>query len=72
MSTETLRRLAWLVPFVATACGDHYTTQEADAVCEELKERISTLDNEETFAECVACHEDCGDECETPDFTCPD
>ena len=71
MSTETLMRVAWIIPFFATACGDHYTTQEAYAVCEELKALTTTMSDQD-FAECVACHEDCGDECETPEFTCPE
>jgi hypothetical protein len=72
-----------LVPalFVAgamiAACGSRYTTQEAYDACDALLDRIDTAESEETFAECVACFEDCGEECEQTEvspatFACPD
>lgn len=59
------------------ACGSRYTTQEAYDACDGLIDRIDTVEGDETFAECVACFEDCGDECEQTEvspatFACPE
>ncbi len=69
-------RMLWLAVLIAPACTDHYSTQEAYAVCEDLTNVIITT-GDELFAECVACYEDCGDECEQTgegdeSFVCPD
>jgi hypothetical protein len=55
------------------ACGDHYTTQEAYSVCDDIIKRLDTT-TEEAFADCVDCYESCGDECEQegPEFICPE
>jgi hypothetical protein len=52
------------------ACGDHYSTQEAYGVCTENQSRNPTGNPPESFADCVACYEDCGSEC-TPTGTLP-
>jgi len=62
------------------ACGDHDTTQEAYDTCEViLADRVDTTDgtDDEVFAACVACHENCGSDCSVegsspPEFVCPD
>ncbi|MFO0554391.1 MAG: hypothetical protein U0271_38775 [Polyangiaceae bacterium] len=56
-----------------SACEDHYTTQEAYSLCEDLQGSSPTLD----FDDCVDCHERCGADCEaqgtSPEtFACPD
>ena len=58
---------------VLTACTDHYTTQEAYEVCDDIIDRIDTT-TEDSFADCVDCYERCGDECgqEAAAFLCPD
>jgi hypothetical protein len=62
----------------AVACGDHYTTQEAYTACEEiLNVRPDAAGDDVIFAECVACHETCGSECEPlgtvpATFDCPE
>ncbi len=65
-------------------CTDRLTTQEAYVTCEEVLGRpaIAAEDTEDgegdaVFAECVACHENCGPDCAllgtaTPSFACPD
>jgi len=61
---------------LAAGCTDHFTTQEAYTQCEEIIERVATT-TDDAFAACVACYEDCGEDCEQsgaspPEFTCPD
>lgn len=58
-------------------CGSRYSTQEATEACDELLDRINTAETDEQFNECVACFEDCGDDCQQQDtapatFACPD
>ncbi len=63
-----------------SACGDHDSTQEANAACDViLADRVNTTDgtDDELFAACVACHENCGNDCTEegtipPEFVCPD
>jgi hypothetical protein len=71
-SISAIVAVASLIP----GCGDQFTTQEAYAACEELIVAGPAGDPPELFAECVACHEDCGSSCErkatTPArFECP-
>ena len=65
--------IALALALAAAACGDRASTQEAYDICEDIGERIGTLDDD-SFAACVACHETCGGECNTTDgsFTCPE
>ena len=64
-------RLLLVAPLFLLACGDNATTQEAYATCKGLLERTHTADPD-SFDACVACHENCGDECQTEDgFVCP-
>lgn len=59
------------------ACSDHFSTQEAYVTCEEIAERSPAM-SEESFADCVDCHERCGADCDQqnsppPDeYVCPD
>lgn len=59
-------------------CESHYTTQEAYITCNELLSNSAIdKDNPEVFADCVACHEDCGTDCSEQatspaTYTCPD
>ncbi len=60
-----------------TGCESHYTTQEAYGICHELISETAETDDPEVFADCVACHEDCGTDCSqlgtSPEsFGCPD
>ncbi|MEZ4443339.1 MAG: hypothetical protein R3B72_29860 [Polyangiaceae bacterium] len=74
-----MKNLLWSFALLLTvsACGNHYSTQDAYVACEDLQTRVSTLTDDQTFAECVACYEDCGDECaldesaEGSPFSCP-
>lgn len=61
----------------AAGCADHFTTQEAYNACNELKSIETIDDSPEVFADCVACYEDCGNDCSpqgtAPEtFACPD
>lgn len=57
-------------------CGGGYSTQEAYDRCEqERKVKITVTDA--SFTECVACYEDCGNDCTgtgtTPEhYRCPE
>lgn len=59
------------------ACSDHFSTQEAYVTCQEIAERSPAM-SEESFTDCVDCHERCGIDCEQqnsppPDeYVCPD
>jgi hypothetical protein len=56
---------------LAAGCTEHFTTQEAYAICEELQEKGPSTATDASFADCVACHEDCGGEC-APQGTAPE
>ena len=77
----TQRALPLLLLFgaslAASGCTEHYTTQEAYSTCEELAGIDAPTDSETAFADCVACHEDCGTACvfdaDLPaTYSCPD
>ena len=66
-----------LAALAVTACSDHFTTQEAYEVCEGLTERNPATNPPESFEDCVACYESCGEECQQlgtapEDYACPD
>jgi hypothetical protein len=72
-----MSRIACLVLLLSSAmgCGGGYSTQEADARCKQERTNKPTL-TDESFAQCVACFEDCGADCEaagsTPEqYACP-
>ena len=76
MRMSALLSIAWL-SLMVVACQDHFTTQEAYEICESLTDSIATTGGEEGFAACVACYEDCGEDCEEVSqedgfFACPD
>jgi hypothetical protein len=73
--SRTLFVLSFLLG--AAACGDHYSTQDAYEVCEDLTGRNPATNSPESFSDCVACFETCGDECDqlgsAPEqYVCPD
>lgn len=66
--------LAFAVLLTLTGCQQRYNTQEAYQACEGL---LPADAKEEVLLECVACHENCGPDCDVvgdaPDeFACPD
>lgn len=76
-----IQRILPLVLLVCGAslvgCGSRFSTQEATDACEELLDRINTAETDEQFNECVACFEDCGEDCRQQDtapatFACPE
>ncbi len=73
---RTVTKLAALSLLALSACGDHFTTQEAYEACGELITGGPSGEGDELLAECVACHEDCGSECDITgsspaEFVCP-
>jgi hypothetical protein len=74
---EPMNKLSYFAPIAAlllvgTACN-HYSTQEAYEVCVGLVE-VPEGGDTALFDACVACFENCGDDCEHPrtdQFTCP-
>ena len=61
----------------AAGCQDHYSTQDAYAVCEDLTDRNPATNSPESFSDCVACYESCGEDCAqagtSPEtYVCPD
>jgi hypothetical protein len=75
-----MKRTLFFALFVlagTTGCEDHYSTQDAYAVCEDLTDRNPATNPPESFADCVACYESCGAECAQTgsapeDYVCPD
>jgi hypothetical protein len=68
---------AGVLLLLGSGCQDHFTTQEAYEICDELTERNPGTNPPEAFLDCVACYETCGEECavtgETPQqYVCPD
>lgn len=66
-----------LLAVAASACQDHYSTQDAYAICQDQTDRNPATNPPESFADCVACYESCGDDCTqggtSPEtYTCPD
>jgi len=65
-----------LLGALLVGCGSRYSTQEAYDACDELLDRINTAETDDQFLECVACFEDCGQDCQQQDtapatFACP-
>ncbi|MBK6512923.1 MAG: hypothetical protein IPM79_15980 [Polyangiaceae bacterium] len=61
----------------AVGCQDHYSTQDAYDICNELTERNPATNPDETFLDCVGCYETCGGDCvqssdATEGYLCPD
>jgi hypothetical protein len=66
-----------LAGLASGGCQSHYTTQEAYEACNDLLRLSIERDDREALADCVACYEDCGTDCDqvgtTPvTFSCPD
>jgi hypothetical protein len=66
-----------LAASLTTACQDHFSTQEAYAICQDLTERNPATNPPEAFDDCVACYESCGGDCTqagtSPEsYVCPD
>jgi hypothetical protein len=64
-----------LVAFAAMGCGPTQTPEEARAECERFRADVPACFTDEVFDQCVACHEECGRECNFSDgcpnvFTC--
>lgn len=60
---------------VLAACSEGVSTQEAAARCD-IERQNSTSVLEESYAQCIACQEECGDDCKaqgkTPEeYACP-
>ena len=68
---------ALTLAFGLAGCGDGFTTQQAYGTCRKVLPLSAEEDTPEVFADCVACHEDCGTSCNEQGtspttFTCPD
>ncbi len=59
-----------LIASVAS-CGDGFDTEEATAECNLDQKRLPNCMDDEAFALCVSCHQECGDNCATLDTVCP-
>ena len=77
-STPRLLALA-LSAFTAGAWGrqDHLSTQESYAICQELQAENPSANAPESFHDCVACYETCGNDCQVlatspASYACPD
>jgi anaerobic selenocysteine-containing dehydrogenase len=58
-------------------CQSQQSTQEAYTTCNELLAASPSKDDPEVFQDCVACHEDCGTDCNEEatspvTYACPD
>jgi hypothetical protein len=81
MNHTSLRRL-WVATVLAlagisvAACQDHYSTQDAYSVCEDLTNQNPATNPPERFLDCVGCYESCGVDCKQrgtapEDYVCP-
>lgn len=76
-----LRRAVWLGIFgmtaaAATGCGSGLSTEEATQRCDQEKRALGQLMTQASYDQCIACYEECGDECEraatpSPTYSCP-
>jgi hypothetical protein len=55
---------------VLAGCGSHYSTQEAYDICTSNEARNPGA-TKDSFAQCVACYEECGSECAPAAGTIP-
>lgn len=63
--------------FALTGCQDHLSTQDAYTVCQELQSENGSANPPESFNDCVACYETCGNDCAVQatapaTYACPD
>ena len=65
LSCALLLGLPWLV-----GCGSHFSTQEAYDICNKSEGRNPGA-TDVSFAECVACYEECGSDCAPAANTIP-
>jgi hypothetical protein len=77
LRTSLLSSFVLAVSLTIAGCGDHYSTQDAYAVCEDFAARNPGNHPDPSFHDCVACYETCGDECEQlgsapENYACPD
>lgn len=62
---------------VAAGCGSGLSVEDATQRCDQEKTAKGSLFGTETYNECIACYEKCGDSCASvatspPTYTCPD
>lgn len=57
-----------LLATFAPACGG-MSLEEATALCEEDQERLLACTGEAIKQQCIACHEECGNDCTLSDTT---
>ena len=57
----------------AAGCGNGYDSEEATDECnvKRASEELKLCMNDDAFAACVACYEECGDGCATVSTVCP-
>ncbi|WP_438024856.1 hypothetical protein [Sorangium sp. So ce233] len=47
---------------LAAGCGG-LSTEESQQRCDQLRDAVPFCSTEESYAACVSCHEECGDDC---------
>ena len=55
---------------VSAGCGGGLDTEDAQLRCDQLRTSIITM-TQVSYDDCVACHEECGDDCEMNSLTSP-
>jgi hypothetical protein len=65
------------LPAITAGCGGGLSTEDAQAECDDLSQRLASCFDDAVNAECVSCFEDCGVDCDVSDacpatFACPD
>ncbi|WP_437732651.1 hypothetical protein [Sorangium sp. So ce1335] len=48
---------------LAAGCGG-LSTEESQQRCDRLRDLVPMCSTEQSYAACVSCHEECGDDCE--------
>ena len=63
--------LTALTALAIGGCGDGFDTAEATAACDADEKNMPNCFDDDAYAQCIACHEECGDTCATIDTVCP-
>ncbi len=62
---------ATALALLLNACGSGMTTEEAESECGRIRDTQPACIDDNAYAQCVSCHEECGREC-TALESCPE
>lgn len=71
MRAKMAMKLAALVSLSLTlACGDGLSSEDAAVECDAIRAAEDCV-NDSSYAQCLACMEECGDSCGVVNTACP-